>query len=92
MRVENSAIGSATADLYTPPAGKGTQDSISTAVAGSDRSSLSGASELVGLAKSLMSADYSSRFEALHATVNAGQYEADATAMSQALVNEHITA
>lgn len=91
MRVENSAIGSATADLYTAPAGKGTQNSTSTVVAGSDRSSLSGAGELVSLAKSLMPADYASRYEAIHASVNAGKYEADSSAMSQALVNEHIT-
>ena len=91
MRVENSAVSSATADLYTPPAGKGTQNSISSAAAGTDRSSLSGASELVSLAKGLMPADYASRFEAIHASVNAGRYEADSSAMSQALVDEHLS-
>jgi hypothetical protein len=91
MRVENSAINGATADLYTPAAGKGTQSSVSTAAAGSDRSSLSGASELVAMAKSLMPADYASRFEAIHASVNAGEYQADTTAMSQALVDKHLS-
>ncbi len=93
MRVGNSAINGTAADLYTRPGTKGTQDLRNiwgTGITGSDRSSLSNTRELVGLAKNLMPADRAIRFHAINAAIGSGQYETDATAVSQALVNEHL--
>lgn len=95
MRVENSAVDNATSDLYTPSITKGAPDAqkaSSVVNAGTDSSSLSSSSELVNLAKNLMPADRSSRFQAVSAAMSAGQYQADPSAVSQALVNEHIDA
>lgn len=94
MRVENSAIDSATADLYTRPATQSASTNpgpTSTTSAATDRTSLSDASDLVGLAKSLMPADRVSRFQTVNAAMAAGQYEADPTAVSQALVDQHLS-
>lgn len=93
MRVENGAVNSAPADLYTRSATQGaptTQGGTNTAGAAADRTSLSNASDLVSLAKSLMPADRLSHFQAINTVMNAGQYEADPTAVSQALVDEHL--
>ncbi len=92
MRVENGAVNSA-ADLYARPTSQSASDprsALSKTVNGSDRTSLSSGSELVELAKNLMPADRLSRFQSISAAMSAGQYEADPSEVSQALVNDHL--
>ena len=93
MRVENTAVDSATADLYTRSITKGApgaQTASSVASTETDSSSLSNTSQLVNLAKNLMPADRSSRFQTVSAAMRTGQYDAEPSAVSQALVSEHI--
>ncbi len=93
MRVENGAIGGAASDLYTRPSGGSTQNirsSSSTLAAGADRSELSDTGAWVGLAKTVASPEYLNRVQSLGADIQAGRYQADPAAVSQALLDEHL--
>lgn len=93
MRVDNGAIGGTASSLYTQDTTKTAQSfrsSSSTWTAGSDRSYLSNTGELVGLAKTLTSRDYMNKLQTISSDVGSGRYQPDPTAVSQALVHEHL--
>ena len=93
MKVENSGIDSRANSLYTRDVRQSSQNGDSGSVASrnvSDEISLSGASDLVSRAKNLIPADKLSKFEALKALAADGKYKADASAISQALIDGHL--
>ncbi len=93
MKVENAAIDSGAATLYSGKVTQASRDEKAESVVsrkGSDQISLSGASDLVSAAKNLVPADKLSKVETIRAMVNAGTYKAEAVSTSHALINAHI--
>ena len=58
---------------------------------GADQVSLSSASGLTSLAKTLMPADKQAKIAALTLQVRSGQYRTDASQISRSLVQEHLS-
>ncbi len=94
MRVQNDGVDSPFSSNRSDAAqGAGVESrSGSNAVArgSADRVSLSKASSLVSLAKGLMPADKQAQFEAISGQVSSGQYNLDASGVSQAIVQGHL--
>lgn len=93
MRVDNGAINSPGGNLYTEQANRSAPDSRSISASSPsslDRTSLSSASDLVSLAKTLMPADRVQQFQAVNAAVMGGRYQADPYSVSQAIVSDHL--
>jgi anti-sigma28 factor (negative regulator of flagellin synthesis) len=93
MRVDNGGVNGPGADFYTrtetttsKEAGKKGSGSATQ----SDRTSLSATDELVGLAKTLVPAGRTGQVSVISAALSSGTYNADPSAISEALVNEHI--
>lgn len=92
MRVDNGGVNGLGANIYTGPQSGATEVRGTRVPTGSqaDRTSLSATGELVALAKTLIPTDYTGRVQTISAAVNAGSYDNDPGAVSQALVDEHI--
>ena len=94
MRVGNGAVSGTSADLYTQGIGtNGAGKRISSqGVNGlSDRGDLSSATNLVALAKTLLPSDRVSRATYLRAAVFSGTYETDPNAISNSVIDQHIS-
>ena len=94
MRVGNGGVNGTSADLYTQGVGTtsaGKRTSSQAMNGSSDRGDLSSTSNLVELAKTLLPADRVSHAAVLHAAVSSGTYETDPNAISNAVVDQHIS-
>lgn len=93
MRVQNGAVDSsfntARSDAAQSQTVEPRPNSNGVTSTNTDQVSLSNASNLVELAKGMMPADKQAQFQAIAARVHAGQYKADASGISQAIVQGH---
>ena len=93
MRVQNGAVDSSfnttRSDAAQSSAVEPRPNSNGVTSTNTDQVSLSNASSLVELAKGMMPADKQAKFQAVTAQVHAGQYNADASGISQAIVQGH---
>lgn len=94
MRVDNRAIENASDNALRidgrAVTGNRPASYASTGTTGSDEVSLSGASDLVSLAKNLTPADKASKVTQLQTMLGSGQYVASASDTSKALVLEQL--
>ena len=94
MRVGNGGVNGTSADLYTQGIGTnstGKRTSSQPVNGLSDRGDLSSARNLVALAKTLLPSERVSHAASLRGVVSSGTYETDANAISNAVIDQHIS-
>jgi anti-sigma28 factor (negative regulator of flagellin synthesis) len=92
MRVESANIGgvggSNSSGSVNPIGSEAGRHSLQTGDNSADSVSLSGASSLIALAKSLNSSDRQSRIDALAAQLNSGNYQVNPQEVSRAVLKQ----